>query len=69
MDELIKKDTIAVEGGLLPIELYLDEDELYYITIDGVEWCSTEAEHHALILFELLRGHVTEYMKYEVLKG
>lgn len=68
MDKEIKKDTIAIEGGIIEIKLLQDEDDIYYITIDGVEWCDTEAEHHALILFELLRDHVTEYMTYKVLR-
>lgn len=65
MDTEIKRDTIAIEGGIIEIVLYQDEDGCYYITIDGVEWCDTDSMHHAVILFELLRDHVTEKMTYK----
>lgn len=72
-DEIVKTDTMAIPGGLLPVELHEyrlrdgDEDSHgFYITVDGVEWCDCDAEHHALILFEMIRKHATEYMHYEI---
>ena len=65
--EFIRRDTFPIEGGELPIDLWRltdDDGAVYGIDIDGVEWLETEAPHHAVVLFELLREHVTEYMQY-----
>lgn len=70
MDKRIKEDKIKIEGGEIPIILYFHEDEdfeedsYYYCEVDGVEWFETDAEHHALILFELLSKGVTDYMHF-----
>ena len=64
MEKEIKRGKIAIEGGEIDIVLYQDKDDTYFIEIDGVEWCDTDALHHAVILFELLQEHVTEKMQY-----
>lgn len=64
MDKEIRREPIAIEGGTIDIVLLQDSDSTYFIEIDGVEWCDTDSLHHAVILFELLRDHVTEKMKY-----
>lgn len=70
-EKLVKKDKMKVEGGTLPIELWeyeLDSGDPdshgYYILVDGVEWCDCNAPHHALILFELIKEHANEKMRY-----
>lgn len=66
-EKVVKRDTIAVEGGLLEIGLVEYEVETgkgWYITVDDVEWCDCADLHHALILFDLIRDHATEYVKY-----
>ena len=64
MDKLLKEEMFDAGNGLsLPVRLY-DSGEDFYITIDDVEWCSTESQHHAMILFTMLKEHVTEYMTY-----
>lgn len=65
MDKEIRREKIAIEGGEIDIVLLQDEDDTYFIEIDGVEWCDTDSFHHAAILFELLHEHVTEKMTYK----
>lgn len=56
---------IPIEGGEIPIRLLEDPEGEFLITIDNVEWASVAAYHHAVILFEILADHITEYMHYE----
>ena len=66
---IIKRGLVANVGLNLPIELeetILNEEESYYIVlIDGVEWFTSHSKMHAIILYELLKDHVTEFMHYE----
>ena len=61
------------DGLALPINLYArkraaDPDAIYYdVTIDGVSWFTTESQMHAIILFDMLKKHVMEYMRYKSL--
>lgn len=61
------------DGLALPINLYArkskeDPEAIYYdLTIDGVSWFITESQMHAIILYDMLKKHVMEYMHYESL--
>lgn len=68
---LVQQDFIATEnGGRIPLELYARKSEqaaegvMYEAQIDGVLWYSIENQMHAMILYKLLKEHVTEYMHY-----
>ena len=65
---LIQTDLIQIDGGQIPINLYCrkteDGGKFYEAEIDGVLWYTTEAAHHAMILYTLLRDNVTKYMNY-----
>ena len=66
MNEL-RRESIKVKGGEIPIVLFKEEDEegiFYAIEIDGVEWLTTENRTHAVIMFEMMKDHITEYMNY-----
>ena len=67
----LKKESMPIEGGSLPVELWEYEMEGtypgihgYYILVDGVEWCDCAAAHHALILFDFIKEHANEKMTY-----
>ena len=66
---IIKKTLVGNLDFDLPIELeetILNEEESYYIVlIDGVEWFTSHSKMHAIILYELLKDHVTDFMHYE----
>lgn len=48
----------------IPITLSKDR-EIYFVDIDGVNWIETENRVHAIVLFEMLRDNVTEYVTYK----
>lgn len=60
----LRSETIETPEVSLPIVLFEDEGE-YLIEVDGVEWLNTEQPHHAVVLFEMMKEHLTEYMRYE----
>lgn len=71
----LQEDFITTQGGgRIPVTLTAGklEDaeaaEFYIVTIDGVLWAECESLHHAIIIYTLLRDHVTEYMNY-ITKG
>ena len=68
-EELIREEKISIEGGAIPIALwcltYPDKSTSYYITVDSVVWFDAEALHHAVVLFEMMKDHLTEYMHYK----
>lgn len=73
---LIQQDFITTEdGGRIPLELYAEKEPeapdgvIYAAFIDGVLWYAVENVTHAMILYKLLKEHVTEYMKYETFGG
>lgn len=75
-ERMVKREQMAVEGGTLPVELWeyeLDstdpDNHGYYITVDGVEWCDCNAAHHAMILFDLIKEHANEKMRYTLING
>jgi hypothetical protein len=67
--QIVKIEKIKITGGEIPITLYLDEDQdgkYYTISIDGVEWVTVESQMHAVVLFNMMKDHITEYMHYEM---
>lgn len=68
---VLKKDYIQAKDGLkIPITLSMEEiedEEVYIINIDGVEWLVTCNKLHAIILFNMMKEHITEYMTYQKL--
>ncbi len=68
----LRKETIKINGGEIPVILFreLDEEgEFFAIEIDGVEWLTTENQTHAIVLFELMKDHITDYMNYRRIKA
>lgn len=63
--ERIEHFAINKQGDTLPITLS-SERHTYYIAIDGVKWVETSNEMHAVVLFEMMKNHVTEYMQYKL---
>ena len=62
----VRKETIAIPGGKMPITLNANEDDTFFtVAIDGVEWLHTKNRMHAVVLFEMMREHITEYVQYE----
>ena len=56
------------ESFQIPITLskdFLDGKPYFVIDIDGVEWLDTDNEVHAVVLFNMMREHITEYYHYE----
>jgi len=67
--EIVKTEKIRITGGEIPITLCLNEDrdgKYYTISIDGVEWVTVESQMHAVVLFNMMKDHITEYMHYEM---
>ncbi len=52
----------------IPIVLEKDikgSDECFIISVDGVEWVNIKNNvMHAIVLFEMMKDNLTEYMKY-----
>lgn len=69
---IIKKGLVANVGFDLPIELeetIINEEDSYHIVlIDNVEWFTSHSKMHAIILYELLKDHVTDFMHYQSTK-
>ena len=69
--EIIREEKFAIPGGEIPISLIREKDEegeFFSIEIDGVLWLQTESRMHAVVLFEIMKDHLTEYMHYEKIK-
>lgn len=59
-----KEIKINDKGDTIPIDL-VEEEGVFYIDVDGVEWVETEAPYHAAVLFDMMADHLGEYMHYE----
>ena len=62
-----RKESIKIKGGEIPIVLYSNEDEegiFYTIEIDGIEWLASVNKTHAVVMFEMMKDNITEYMNY-----
>lgn len=62
---VLKRDIIQLENGTLPITLK-ENDAIFIVDIDGVEWFSTVNQTHAIVLFNMMKEHITEYMHYQI---
>ena len=65
---VVREEQIKIPGGTIPITLIRDVDEegeFFTIEIDGVEWCGSPNKIHAIVLFEMMKDHITEYMNYK----
>lgn len=66
---ILREEKIKVyEGFEIPITLEgeeIDGDTEFTIYIDNIYWVTLENQVHAVVLFELMRDHITEYMHYE----
>lgn len=63
----VRNESIKIQGGEIPIVMYSNEDEegvFYTIEIDGVEWLASVNRTHAVLLFEMMKDHITDYMHY-----
>jgi hypothetical protein len=47
----------------IPITLSSEGDE-FAIDIDGVEWVRVKNKVHAVVLFEMMKDNITDYMNY-----
>lgn len=68
---ILQEDLLQIDGGQIPIRLEAEKDEdgaFYRVTIDNVEWFTTENTTHAIILYTMLKEHVTEYMTYKAIR-
>ena len=69
MREIEKTESLAIEGGIIPINLYRREDDdlkVWGVDVDGVEWLEVENPMHAAVLFNMMVDHITDYMHYEI---
>ena len=65
---LVQTDIIETEnGGRIPLNLYARKSdaasgaaEYYEADIDGVSWFKAENVTHAMILYAMLKTHVTD---------
>lgn len=63
----VRNESIKIQGGEIPIVMYSNEDEegvFYTIEIDGVEWLASVNRTHAVVLFEMMKDHIADYMHY-----
>ena len=68
---ILKEEKLKISDGEIPITLCLDKDsegEFYTINIDQVEWLCTENQIHAAVLYNMMKDHITEYMRYQMTK-
>lgn len=49
-------------------ELHYGQDPYWYVCVDGVEWLQTKNQMHAVVLYNMMIDHLTEFMKYEKVK-
>ena len=71
-EKLLRVEQIPTEnGGQIPISLKAaaapgdPEKPFYTIDIDGVTWVETDNQTHGIVLFEMMKDHITEYMHYK----
>lgn len=66
---VLREEKVKVyDGFVIPITLEgeeIDGDMEFTIYIDNVYWVTLENQVHAVVLFELMKDHITEYMHYE----
>lgn len=65
--EEVRREKLKINGGEIPIQLIVDDGDegtFYMILVDGVEWIDTPNRTHAIVLFEMMKDHITDYMNY-----
>lgn len=66
--EIVRTEQLEIEGGTIPISLWRESaggGESWGIEVDGVEWVAgVPSRMHAVVLFEMMRDHLTDYMRY-----
>ena len=66
--EEVRRESIAIEGGEIDIVLLRDEDpngEYFLIEVDEVRWLYSDSKIHAIVLFEMMKDHLREYVGYK----
>lgn len=66
--EEVRRERIKIEGGEIDIVLLRDEDpngEYFLIEVDGVRWLYSDSKIHAIVLFEMMKEHLREYVGYK----
>ena len=70
MRDVKQRDLLAISGGFIPIELYCNHEngrDLWGVDIDGVNWFELKNQTHAIVLYHMMKEHITQYMHYEKL--
>lgn len=65
---IVKTEMLKIKGGEIPLNLSeenIDGEKGYIIDIDGVEWLFTTNQMHAIVMFQMFKDHILEYMTYE----
>ena len=69
-EEIVRAEEIEAEGGTVPINLWKrqeeDGSEVWGVDVDGGEWFEIDNEMHAIVLFQLMAKHITDYVHYVV---
>lgn len=61
---ILRQDKLQINNGSIPIALS-EDNNCYAVSVDGVEWVKTSNMVHAVVMFEMMKDHITEYMHYE----
>lgn len=61
---ILRQDKLQINNGSMPIALSKDNN-CYTVSVDGVEWVKTSNMVHSVVMFEMMKDHITEYMHYE----
>lgn len=61
---MIQRELVEIPGGAIPLTIEALGDE-FLISVDGEQWCEARSQRHAVIIFEMLLEHLTEYMHFE----
>ena len=67
MDE-VRREYVKNSEVTIPLTLNQDKDKdgvFYSIAVDDVERICTENKIHAVVLFEMMKDHIMEYMHFE----
>ena len=67
MDE-VRREYVKNSEVTIPLTLNHGEDKdgvFYSLAVDDVEWICTRNKIHAVVLFEMMKDHIMEYMHFE----
>ena len=63
--DILKYANIKIPSGAIPINLWKKpSDEVYGVSVDGVDWFVTGSMMHAVVLYTMMSEHLTDYMNY-----